>query len=631
MSTPNRSENSRENQSPRSRASRGARLTVLAVALAAAAVALGYEWTGRLDALAPQAQGDTAALRQVLVDKAAGRSPQYTVRRIHEGVERFLITDINNAAAATFSQSRSAPRRNWVNHPRPAPNAVVVRQTLPPPYHVVRTQIPRAEGRDGTRPTGGGWDPFNTEQYDHYEDNPFRRVSDHPVSTFSIDVDTASYSNVRRMLRMGARPPCDAVRIEEFINYFSYDYPLPDRDTPFSATVDVASAPWQPEHRLVRIGLRGYEPPKDERPSCNLVFLIDVSGSMRPSNKLPLVKRSLKYLAKRLDGRDRVALCVYAGAAGVVLPPTSCADKRAILQAIDHLEAGGSTNGGQGIRLAYDLVRENFRKGTVNRVIIATDGDFNVGMTDRGELIRFLEDRAKEGVFLTTLGFGCGNIKDGTLEQLADKGNGNYGYVDSFEEAKRILGTRMTGTLVTIAKDVKIQVEFNPAEVAGYRLIGYVNRMLAREDFNDDTKDAGEIGAGHTVTALYEVIPASLEIATARMDPLRYQTVATRRVSAHSGELLNLKLRYKTPSANRSQLLEAPVFDVDAAFEDASPDFRFATAVAAFGMLLRGVPPNEELDFRAVHAWAGETMNHGTPKERREFLELVRVASELMG
>ncbi|MCL4692492.1 MAG: von Willebrand factor type A domain-containing protein [Candidatus Hydrogenedentes bacterium] len=533
-----------------------------------------------------------------------------------------------------MAQSESAPRRNWASASQPVVNNTIIVNAPPQPpqpasrvyMHITQPVMP-----DAVAPIGSGWDPFNTEQYDHYDDNPFRLVADQPVSTFSIDVDTASYTNVRRMLQMGVCPPRDSVRIEEFINYFTYDYPVPDSDAPFSVNVDVASVPWQPKHRLVRIGLRGYEPPEDERPPCNLVFLIDVSGSMQTSNKLPLVKRSLQYLVKQLDERDRIALCVYAGAAGTVLPSTSCASKRVILDSIERLEAGGSTNGGQGIHLAYDIARANFRDGAVNRVIIATDGDINVGVTDRGELIRFIEERAKGGIFLTTLGFGFGNIKDGTLEQLADKGNGNYGYVDGFDEAKRIFGARMIANLVTIAKDVKIQVEFNPAEVESYRLIGYENRMLARADFNDDTKDAGEIGAGHTVTALYEVVPAGYHESEGTVDPLRYQTRPRASAAAQSGELLNLKLRYKTPSATRSQLLETPVVDSGIAFEHASADFRFATAVAAFAMVLRGNAPNDDIGYDTVYAWALGCVTHRHEQERQEFLDLILTASGLTG
>ncbi len=610
------------------------RLAFLSLAIVAAAIALVYRHSDLPSNLPLQPQGDAASLRQTLIDKAAGHAPQYTLFRLREGVERFLITDINNPAGSAMAQSESAPRRNWASASQPAVNNTIIVNAPPQPpqpaprvyMHVAQPVVP-----DAVAPIGSGWDPFNTEQYDHYDDNPFRLVSDQPVSTFSIDVDTASYTNVRRMLEMGVCPPRDSVRIEEFINYFTYDYPVPDSDTPFSVNVDVAPAPWQRKHRLVRIGLRGYEPPEDERPPCNLVFLIDVSGSMQPSNKLPLVKQSLQYLVKQLDERDRVALCVYAGAAGTVQPSTSCANKRGILNAIERLEAGGSTNGGQGIHLAYDIASANFRDGAVNRVIIATDGDFNVGITDRGELIRFIEERAKEGIFLTTLGFGFGNIKDGTLEQLADKGNGNYGYVDSFDEAKRIFGAKMIANLVTIAKDVKIQIEFNPAEVESYRLIGYENRMLAREDFNDDAKDAGEIGAGHTVTALYEVVPAGYRESAGTVDPLRYQTRPRASAAAHLGELLNLKLRYKTPSATRSQLLETPVFDSGGAFEHASTDFRFATAVAAFGMLLRGNAPNDDMDYHTVHAWASGCVTYRHEQERKEFLDLVLTASGLTG
>ena len=394
---------------------------------------------------------------------------------------------------------------------------------------------------------------FNTESYDRIIENPFVRVEDDPRSTFSIDVDTASYANVRRFLEQGTRPPKDAVRIEELINYFSYDYPQPHGEPPFSISLEVAEAPWRKEHRLVRVGLKGREIREGKRPSSNLVFLIDVSGSMRPSNKLPLLKKSMRMLADRLTENDTVAMVVYAGASGLVLPPTTGDQKRVILHALDNLHAGGSTNGGAGIELAYKCAVDGFIRGGINRVILATDGDFNVGITNQGDLIRLIENRRLSGVFLSVLGFGMGNLKDANLEKLADKGNGNYSYIDSESEARKGLVEQMNSTLVTIAKDVKIQIEFNPTRVQAYRLIGYENRVLAHQDFNDDRKDAGEIGAGHTVTALYEVVPSGVDMNVPGTDPLRYQpsgeTAKTEldRVekAPHGDEMVFVKLRYK--------------------------------------------------------------------------------------
>lgn len=366
-------------------------------------------------------------------------------------------------------------------------------------------------------------DGFNTEQYDRIYENPFLKVDKNPLSTFSIDVDTASYANIRRYLNNNSRPPKDSVRIEEMINYFSYDYPAPKGDDPFSVNVEIGSCPWKGKHRLVRIGLKGKEIPANQRPSSNIVFLLDVSGSMMYGNKLPLLKKGLKLMVQNLHENDRVAIVVYAGASGLVLPSTSCEKKNTILEALDKLRAGGSTNGGAGIQLAYKVAIENFIPGGTNRVILATDGDFNVGTTGRGDLIRLIQEKAKSKVFLTILGFGMGNYKDATLEQIANKGNGNYAYIDSLKEARKVLVQQIGGTLVTIAKDVKIQIEFNPTKVNAYRLIGYENRLLRNEDFNDDTKDAGEIGAGHTVTALYEIVPAGVNIQTPSVDPLKYQ------------------------------------------------------------------------------------------------------------
>jgi len=455
------------------------------------------------------------------------------------------------------------------------------------------------------------WPEHNTEAYDHIVENPFRKVADEALSTFSIDVDTASYANARRFLNQNALPPPGAVRIEEFINYFDYNYAPPDGEDPFAVHVEVASCPWKPEHRLARIGLKGKEIPPGARPPCNLVFLIDVSGSMQPENKLPLLKRAMELLVTQLREDDRVAIAVYAGASGLVLPPTSGDAHRTILEALNNLRSGGSTNGGEGIKLAYNTATESFLKDGVNRVILATDGDFNVGMTDESQLIDLVESKAKTGVFLSVLGFGMGNLKDATLEQLADKGNGNYAYIDDMDEARKVLVKDLLGTLVTIAKDVKIQVEFNPALVQAYRLIGYENRKLAKEDFNDDTKDAGEIGAGHTVTALYELVPPGAPLAIPGVDPLKYQQNQPALTdAASSGELFSLKLRYKKPDQDTSRLLTFPVRDEGAACENASEDFRFAAAAAGFGMLLRNSEYKGALTHQLVltlaeRAWVG--------------------------
>ena len=472
---------------------------------------------------------------------------------------------------------------------------------------------------------------FNTEAYDRIEDNQFLQATQNPLSTFSIDVDTASYAVVRRFLQGGTLPPKDAVRIEEMLNYFSYNYPVPLGEGPFSASVEVAQAPWALEHRLVRIGLKGQELEMEQRPSSNLVFLLDVSGSMQPANKLPLLKNAMRLLVNRLGENDRVAIVVYAGASGLVLPSTSSDQNERILAALENLEAGGSTNGGSGIRLAYQTAVSNFITGGVNRVILATDGDFNVGTTNQGDLTRLIEDNAESGVFLTVLGFGMGNYKDSTLEKLADMGNGNYAYIDTINEARKVLVDEINSTLVTIAKDVKIQIEFNPLQVSAYRLIGYENRLLRKEDFNDDTKDAGEIGAGHTVTALYEIVPAGKGLQIPGVDPLRYQTPMSTTDVAQDGELLTLKLRYKQPDGQTSRLLEFPVRDGDKAYSQASQDFKFAAAVASFGMILRQSPYQGNGTLAAVLELAEEGKGSDPHGYRGEFLELVKQARALTG
>jgi Ca-activated chloride channel homolog len=471
---------------------------------------------------------------------------------------------------------------------------------------------------------------YDREQYARIYDNPVKAVADEPLSTFSIDVDTASYANVRRFLNQGGMPPPDAVRIEEMVNYFDYAYAPPEsREEPFSAHVTVTTCPWDARHQLARIGLKGWEMPRRERPATNLVFLLDVSGSMSNANKLPLVKQSIRMLVQQLDERDRVAMVVYAGASGLVLPATPGHNRRAILGALDQLNAGGSTNGGAGIELAYRVAQEAFIEGGVNRVILATDGDFNVGTTDQGSLTRLIEEKAKKNVFLTVLGFGMGNLNDSTMEQLADKGNGNYAYIDSQQEADKVLRQDMMGTMVTIAKDVKIQIEFNPSLVAGYRLIGYENRILAAEDFNDDTKDAGEIGAGHTVTALYEIVPAGQPLGTSTVDAFKYQQAPKATETSLSDELFTLKLRHKTPEGSVSRLQEFPVRNGDQPFAKADPDFKFAAAVAGFGMLLRHSQHAGDITYENVLEWAEDGAVNDQHGFRTEFINLVRKAKSM--
>jgi Ca-activated chloride channel family protein len=479
-------------------------------------------------------------------------------------------------------------------------------------------------------PTMSAPGEFSTEAYASVRENGFVTTKDNPLSTFSIDVDTASYSNVRRFLDEEIRPPAGAFRIEELLNYFRYNYPQPTRDDPFSVNLEVSRAPWNPERELVRIGLKGRELPAEERGPANLVFLIDVSGSMDETNKLPLLQRSLSALVENLSNEDRVAIVTYAGSSGLVLAPTEGAKKREILEAINNLRAGGSTHGSEGIRLAYETAREQFREGGNNRVILCTDGDFNVGVTNESELQKLIEKERESGVFLSVLGFGTGNLNDSTMELLANKGNGNYAYIDSISEGRKVLVEQMGSTLFTIAKDVKIQVEFNPARVAGYRLIGYENRLLAKEDFNDDKKDAGEIGAGHTVTALYEIIPAGQAVpGSPSVDPLKYQRPEEGSASA-SNELLTVKLRYKAPDGEKSKLIEIPLMADDIpAFVAASEDFRFASAVAAFGMKLRGSPDAGKSTWPEIQDIARGALGNDPGSYRAEFLTLIEKAKAI--
>lgn len=467
-------------------------------------------------------------------------------------------------------------------------------------------------------------EPSNREAYDRIEENPFLRVSNNPLSTFSIDVDAASYSNVRRFINEGKLPPKDAVRIEELINYFPYEYPQPEGDRPFSVSTEISQAPWNPDHRLVHIGLQGKKISTENLPPSNLVFLLDVSGSMEEPNKLPLLKSAFRLLVNELRPNDKVSVVVYAGAAGVVLPPTPGNQKDKIFDAIEKLQAGGSTAGGEGIQLAYKLAKDNFIKSGNNRIILATDGDFNVGLSSDSELVRLIEQKREEGVFLTVLGVGMGNLQDSKMEKLANKGNGNYAYLDNMLEAKKVLVKEIGGTLLTIAKDVKIQVEFNPTKVQAYRLIGYENRMLRNEDFKDDKKDAGELGAGHSVTALYEIIPVGVksDVKVSDVDSLKYQKTVQNAASG-SNELMQVKLRYKAPNQNTSQLLTSPVVDRGLKLEDASTNFKFSAAVSEFGMVLRDSQYKGKANFDDILKLANQSQGDDLDGYRAEFIRLV--------
>ena len=465
----------------------------------------------------------------------------------------------------------------------------------------------------------------NTESYSRIVENDFLKTLDNPLSTFSIDVDTASYSNVRRFIQQqNQRPPADAVRIEELINYFRYDYPEPTGEHPFSVSTELSECPWKPGNQLLRVGLQAQKLDFSQTPHSNLVFLLDVSGSMSMPNKLPLLKQSLRLLVDELREEDKVSIVVYAGAAGEVLSATSGDQKEDILAALDRLEAGGSTAGGEGLELAYRVAQQNLIPGGNNRIILATDGDFNVGPSSDGAMSRLIEEKRKQGVFLTVLGYGMGNYKDSKMEILANQGNGNYAYIDSLAEAKKVLVKEMGASLVTLAKDVKLQLEFNPAHVGSYRLIGYENRLLAAEDFDNDQKDAGEMGAGHTVTALYELTPPN---ADADNRELNYTQTDLKDAARSADELMTLKLRYKTPQGDTSKLLTEKVSTARTAWEDASKDLHFAASVAGFGMLLRGSEHKGDLNFEKVLNMGEAGMGSDPDGYRAGYLELVKAAS----
>ena len=470
---------------------------------------------------------------------------------------------------------------------------------------------------------------MNTEEYDRIQENGFKSVADTPLSTFSIDVDPASYSNMRRFINRGELPPADAIRTEELVNYFSYDYPKPTGNDPVKITVEAGTCTWNTAHRLVRIGLKAKEIPTEQLPASNLVFLIDVSGSMWGANRLVLVKSSLKLLVNNLRNKDKVAIVTYAGSAGVKLEATSGGDKQKIREAIDELTAGGSTAGGAGIHLAYQIAKKNFISDGNNRIILCSDGDFNVGVSSAEGLEQLIEKERKSGVHLTVLGYGMGNYKDKKIQVLAEKGNGNHAYIDNLQEANRVLVGEFGATLHTVAKDVKLQVEFNPSQVQAYRLIGYESRLLKDEDFNNDAKDAGDMGAGHTVTAFYEVIPAGVKNEyVGKVDDLKYQKKEKMTLKpTGSDELLTVKLRYKAPDKDVSRKMELPF--VDNKGDSVSSDFRFASAVAMFGQLLRDSDFKGTADYDKVIKLAKQGLNNDERGYRREFIRLVEAAKGL--
>jgi len=604
-------------------------ITGLIVDLASSQPLGGVLVSVRATTLGAQTDAQGNYTLNVPVDSAKGRDIVLLVRRIgyKQATRKLHVTAGRRTAHFALVSTQMQVAQDSVMA------AAVV--SLQPANAMARPVVQTAVRLAPPRPAkealeGRDKEPGNTEGYDVISENPFLTTASAPRSTFSIDVDHASYSNVRRFLRQGQQPPRDAVRLEELINYFPYDLPAPRGADPVTITTEVSTAPWNPAHRLVRIGLKGRPINVDSLPPNNLVFLIDVSGSMESEDKLPLLKSAFRLLVNELRPQDRVALVVYAGNAGVVLPPTSGSQKDSILDAIERLEAGGSTAGGAGIRLAYDVAKESFMPNGNNRVILATDGDFNVGVSSDAELVQLIERRREQGTFLTVLGFGTGNVKDSKMEKLADKGNGNYAYVDNIMEARKVLVTEMGGTLLTIAKDVKLQIEFNPTRVGAYRLLGYENRLLRDEDFKDDTKDAGELGSGHAVTALYELIPpGSPDLADVpRPDSLRYTKTPSRTNVSASSELLYVKLRYKPPTGVQSREIAHIVADETTARP--STDFVFASAVAEFGMVLRDSPHKGKSSLDSVIV-RGERSRGADPfGYRAEFVSLARMARDVL-
>jgi Ca-activated chloride channel homolog len=517
--------------------------------------------------------------------------------------------------------------KSQLNLQAPAPSKKNLRQAANKPVTTGMVAMREKEEVDRDRMAQNPDDKFNTEQYDKIDENPFLEALKNPLSTFSIDVDTASYSNVRRFLQEGQMPPKDSVRIEELVNYFDYNYPDPQGAYPFSLITEISDCPWNTKHKLLHVGLQAKRLNLKQTPPNNLVFLLDVSGSMEDPNKLPLLKKSLRLLINEMREEDTVSIVVYAGAAGLVLPPTSGSQKEKIIDSLENLQAGGSTAGSAGIQLAYETAKKHFKKNGNNRIILATDGDFNVGPSSDGELLRLIEEKRKGGVFLTVLGFGMGNYKDSKMEKLADAGNGNYAYIDGLLEAKKVLVQQLGGTLLTVAKDVKLQLEFNPNKVAQYRLIGYENRLMRAEDFDNDAKDAGELGAGHSVTAIYELIPAGAGNNSAAN--LRYQQTKVKDSTQFKDELLALKLRYKKPDQDKSELIEKVVKDQAVPLAKTSDDFRFSAAVAGFGQILRGSAFKGDWTLAQTRELAEKAKGSDAQGYRKDFLALVRQAENL--
>ncbi|MBS7566196.1 von Willebrand factor type A domain-containing protein [Mucilaginibacter sp. Bleaf8] len=494
---------------------------------------------------------------------------------------------------------------------------------------IVTTKNSKAKSKQAVVPNPGYFTQLDLtdESYAPLVENTFQNPKDNPLSTFSVDVDAASYSNIRRYINNGQLPPKDAIRIEEMVNYFGYNYPAPTNNEPVAIHTELAAAPWNPQHRLLRVGLKAKVVATEKLPASNLVFLIDVSGSMNAYNKLPLVQSSLKMLVDQLRPQDKVAIVVYAGAAGLVLPATPGDQKTTIKDAIDRLSAGGSTAGGQGIKLAYEVAKNNFIKAGNNRVVLATDGDFNVGASSDQDMQHLIEQERKSGIFLSVLGFGMGNYKDSKMETLADKGNGNYAYIDNITEARKTLVSEFGGTLFTVAKDVKLQLEFNGAKVQAYRLIGYENRLLNKEDFNNDLKDAGDMGAGHTVTAFYEIIPTGVkDNFTTSVDPLKYQKTDKSAITNSSSEMMTIKFRYKEPTSSQSKLSQAIVMDRPKTFETTSADFRFAAAVAEVGLLLRESDYKQKATFKQAIDIARAAKGEDKEGYQAEFIKLAESA-----
>ncbi|MDL2213657.1 von Willebrand factor type A domain-containing protein [Bacteroides sp. OttesenSCG-928-D19] len=571
------------------------------------------------------------------VKDAADGSPIVSCTVLVKGTSNGTTTDANGQYTITttkgatlvfsyigFETQEVKVKGNTLNVSMQQDNAVLSEVVVTSYCHVKHALTGAVSGLHITRQ----YEALNTEEYSSASENRFKTAVKDPLSTFSIDVDAASYSNMRRFINQGNMPPADAIRTEELINYFTYNYRKPTGKDPVSISTEVGNCPWNAKHRLVRIGIKAKEIAGDELPASNLVFLIDVSGSMYGPTRLELVKSSLKLLINNLREKDRVAIVVYSGSAGEVLPSTSGADKQKIREALDNLTAGGSTAGGAGIRLAYQIARNNFVKDGNNRIILCTDGDFNVGVSSTDGLEKLIEQERKSGVFLTVLGYGMGNYKDNRMQTLAEKGNGNHAYIDNMQEANKVLVQEFGGTMYTVAKDVKLQIEFNPAQVQAYRLIGYESRLLNNEDFNDDTKDAGEMGAGHTVTAFYEVIPTGIESNwVGKIDELKYQKKEPKKEITNTGskELLTIKLRYKDPNGAASKKMELPVMDNKG--NNASADFRFAAAVAMFGQLLRNSDYKGDATHDKVITLAKSALGDDEQGYRREFVRLVQTVA----